>query len=84
MDRIQTRKDALLNQECYGTFSGGVCQANGYDGNGNLVQFTDRRGKVAKFSYDGLNRMTFAGTAGRQEQRMKARSITPLRCRESA
>jgi len=33
----------------------------------NLVQFTDRRGKVAKFSYDGLNRMTFAGygwTAG--------------------
>jgi RHS repeat-associated protein len=61
MDRVQTRKDALLNQECYGTFSGGVCQANGYDGNGNLVQFTDRRGKVAKFSYDGLDRMTFAG-----------------------
>ncbi len=67
MDRIQTRKDALLNQECYGTFSGGVCQANGYDGNGNLVQFTDRRGKVAVFSYDSLNRITFAGygmTAG--------------------
>jgi RHS repeat-associated protein len=61
MDRVQTRKDALLNQECYGTFSGGVCQANGYDGNGNLVQFTDRRGKVAVFNYDGLNRITFAG-----------------------
>jgi len=61
MDRVQTRKDALLNQECYGTLSGGVCQANGYDGNGNLIQFTDRRGKVAKFSYDGLNRMSFAG-----------------------
>ncbi len=61
MDRVQTRKDALLNQECYGTFSGGVCQANGYDGNGNLIQFTDRRGQVAKFSYDGLNRMSFAG-----------------------
>ncbi len=67
MDRVATRKDALLNQECYGTFSGGVCQANGYDGNGNLIQFTDRRGKVAVFSYDGLNRITFAGygmTAG--------------------
>lgn len=61
MDRGLTRKDALLNVECYGTFSGGVCQANGYDGNGNLVQFTDRRGKIAKFSYDGLNRLTFAG-----------------------
>ena len=61
MDRPQTRKDALQNVECYGTFSGGVCQANGYDGNGNLVQFTDRRGKVATFTYDGLNRISFAG-----------------------
>ena len=49
VDRIQTRKDVLLNQECYGTFSGSVCQANGDDANGNLVQFTDRRGKIAKF-----------------------------------
>jgi len=50
MDRLATRKDALLNQESYQ-----------YDLDGNLSQFTDRRGKVAAFSYDGLNRMTFAG-----------------------
>lgn len=61
MNRAQTRLDALLNVECYGTFSAGVCQANGYDGNGNVIQFTDRRGKVAKFNYDGLNRKTFVG-----------------------
>jgi RHS repeat-associated protein len=61
MNRLQTRKDALLNQECYGTVSAGVCQANGYDANGNLIQFTDRRGKVSKFNYDGLGRRTFAG-----------------------
>ncbi len=61
MDRVQTRTDALLNVQCYGTFSGSVCQSNGYDGNGNLVQFTDRRGKIVKFSYDGLDRVTFAG-----------------------
>ncbi|PYX58555.1 MAG: hypothetical protein DMG76_08565 [Acidobacteria bacterium] len=50
MDRLLSRKDALLNLESYQ-----------HDGNGNLTQFTDRRGKVAVFSYDGLNRRTFAG-----------------------
>ena len=32
-----------------------------YDGNGNLTQFTDRRGKIDGFTYDALNRRTFAG-----------------------
>jgi YD repeat-containing protein len=31
-----------------------------YDGNDNLTQFTDRTGKVATFSYDGLNRRVSA------------------------
>jgi RHS repeat-associated protein len=61
MDRVLTRKDPLGNTECYGTFSGSTCQMNGYDGLGNLLQFTDRRGKVTTFSYDSLNRMIFAG-----------------------
>jgi len=53
---LSTRKDALQNQE-----------SHQYDGNGTVTQFTDRRSKVATFSYDGLNRRTFAGygtTAG--------------------
>src|SRR5207245_10548130 len=49
-ERVATRKDPLLFQESYQ-----------YDGNGNLTQFTDRRGKVTAFNYDGLNRLTFAG-----------------------
>lgn len=32
-----------------------------YDKNGNLTQFTDRRGKVITYQYDALNRLTFAG-----------------------
>jgi YD repeat-containing protein len=32
-----------------------------HDGNGNLTRYTDRRGTVDNFSYDGLNRRTFAG-----------------------
>jgi YD repeat-containing protein len=44
------RTDALLVSESYG-----------YDGNSNLTSHTDRRGKVAKFPYDALNRRTFAG-----------------------
>jgi RHS repeat-associated protein len=61
VDRLWTRTDPLGNQECYGTFSGGACQATGYDGIGNLVQKTDRRGKLTTFSYDSLNRLAFAG-----------------------
>jgi YD repeat-containing protein len=50
MDRLATRKDPLLNQEGYQ-----------YDVDGNLTQFTDRRGKVTSYRYDALNRRSFAG-----------------------
>lgn len=32
-----------------------------YDLNGNLSQFTDRKGQLTTYTYDGLNRRTFAG-----------------------
>jgi RHS repeat-associated protein len=32
-----------------------------YDGNGNVSLFTDRRGKITAYSYDGLNRQVFVG-----------------------
>jgi hypothetical protein len=32
-----------------------------YDPNSNLVTFTDRKGQVTSYQYDGLNRRTFAG-----------------------
>ncbi len=32
-----------------------------YDGNENLVNHTDRRGKVTIYQYDGINRRKFAG-----------------------
>ena len=32
-----------------------------YDGNGNMTKSTDRRGKVTNYTYDNLNRLTFAG-----------------------
>ena len=41
---------------CYGTVSGGQCQPNGYDANGNLTQKTDARGIVSTYGYDALNR----------------------------
>jgi RHS repeat-associated protein len=43
---------------CYGTISGGTCQQNGYDGNGNMVTKTDARGIKITYSYDALNRLT--------------------------
>ncbi len=33
----------------------------GYDANGNLTKHTDRNGVVTNYTYDGLNRRTFAG-----------------------
>jgi RHS repeat-associated protein len=41
---------------CYGTVSGGQCQADGYDANGNLLYKTDARGVRASYTYDELNR----------------------------
>jgi len=43
---------------CYGTLSAGVCQANGYDANGNLTTKTDARGVKTTYTYDSLNRLT--------------------------
>ncbi|MFY9620738.1 MAG: RHS repeat-associated core domain-containing protein, partial [Pyrinomonadaceae bacterium] len=43
---------------CYGTVVGGQCQANGYDGNGNLTIKTDARNVVTNYMYDALNRIT--------------------------
>lgn len=43
---------------CYGVVSGGACQNNGYDGDGNLVYKTDARGTQNTNSYDALNRPT--------------------------
>jgi RHS repeat-associated protein len=50
MDRMTSRTDPLTRAESYQ-----------YDGNGNLTQFTDRRGKIDGFTYDALNRRTFVG-----------------------
>jgi RHS repeat-associated protein len=49
-DHVQTRTDPLLRQESYL-----------FDQLGNLTSFTDRRGKLTTFQYDGINRRTFAG-----------------------
>jgi RHS repeat-associated protein len=48
-DHLQTRTDPLTRQESI------------FDQLGNLTSFTDRRGKVATYLYDGINRRTFAG-----------------------
>jgi RHS repeat-associated protein len=50
MNRVVTRTDPLLRAQSYA-----------FDAAGNLTKFTDRRGKVATFTYDNLNRRTFAG-----------------------
>jgi RHS repeat-associated protein len=43
---------------CYGTVSGGNCQANtGYDFYNNLIYRTDARGVVTSYLYDDLNRL---------------------------
>ncbi len=43
---------------CYGTVSGGSCQKNGYDANGNLATTTDARGIVTTYTHDALHRVT--------------------------
>ena len=51
MDRLIQRTDPLGRLETFGD----------YDFAGDLGKYTDRRGKVAVFSYDRLGRITFAG-----------------------
>jgi RHS repeat-associated protein len=43
---------------CYGIVSGGICQKNGYDADGNLVKRTDARTAAITYVYDYLNRLT--------------------------
>lgn len=43
---------------CFGTVSGGTCNANGYDNFNNLLYRTDARGVLTSYGYDGLNRLT--------------------------
>lgn len=47
MDRLATRKDALLREESYV-----------YDANGNVTQFIDRNGQPTTYTYDALDRLT--------------------------
>jgi len=58
LSRITSATNPESGRICYGTVSGGACQANGYDANGNLVAKTDARGIRTTYSYDALNRLT--------------------------
>jgi RHS repeat-associated protein len=58
LSRLTSANNPESGQICYGTVSGGACQTNGYDANGNLVTKTDARGITMSFSYDALNRLT--------------------------
>ena len=49
----QHRKDALGKSESYQ-----------YDGNGNLIKYTDRNGHYVNYTYDGINRRTIANFQG--------------------
>ncbi len=50
MDLLQMRTDPLLNNESYQ-----------YDSNGNLTCYTDRRGNIDVYQYDGIDRRKLAG-----------------------
>jgi YD repeat-containing protein len=50
MDRVDSRTDPLSRQESFA-----------YDSNGNLTSWTDRKTQLTTFSYDALDRQTFAG-----------------------
>ncbi|MGH9906311.1 MAG: RHS repeat domain-containing protein, partial [Pyrinomonadaceae bacterium] len=52
-DRLQTRTDSLQGASSLETYE--------YDASGNLLKFTDRRGKVSTCQYDALNRRVFVG-----------------------
>ena len=58
LSRLTSATNPESGRICYGTVSGGACQANGYDANSNLVTKTDARGIATTFRYDALNRLT--------------------------
>ncbi len=59
LSRLSSAMNPETGAVCYGQGDGTLtgCQANGYDGNGNLLYKTDSRGVVASYSYDPLNRL---------------------------
>ena len=57
LGRLFTTTTAEGGTTCFGTTSGGSCQANtGYDNFDNLLYRTDARGVLTSYTYDGLNR----------------------------
>jgi YD repeat-containing protein len=57
LSRLTSATNPESGQICYGTVSGGACQANGYDANGNLAAKTDARRIQTTYSYDAVNRL---------------------------
>jgi RHS repeat-associated protein len=58
LSRLTSATNPESGMICYGTVSGGTCQNNGYDPNGNVVTKTDARNITTTATYDPLNRMT--------------------------
>jgi YD repeat-containing protein len=58
LKRLLSATNPESGMVCYGTLSGGQCQANGYDANGNLLYKTDARSITTTLAYDELNRPT--------------------------
>jgi len=60
LKRLKSATNPESGTTCYGTVNvGGLCQADGYDANGNLKYRTDARGVLATYTYDALNRNIF-------------------------
>src|SRR6185295_4926296 len=57
LKRLLSATNPESGNVCYGTRVSGVCQANGYDDDGNLLYRTDARGVQTNYTYDAINRM---------------------------
>jgi len=58
LGRLNSSTTPEAGTVCIGTYSGTICQANGYDQWNNLLYRTDARGVVTNYLYDSLNRLT--------------------------
>ncbi|HXX43309.1 MAG TPA: RHS repeat-associated core domain-containing protein [Candidatus Acidoferrales bacterium] len=58
LSRLTSATNPESGMTCYGTLSGGACQHNGYDADGNLIYRTDARGILTTYAYDALSRLT--------------------------
>jgi RHS repeat-associated protein len=58
LKRLKSATNPESGTICYGTVVASVCQANGYDANGNLIYKTDARLVQSTYAYDVLNRNT--------------------------